>query len=295
MTTGAMESPQEFAPAKVNLTLEIPGRRADGYHEIVSLVAFADVGDVLTFQPTAARDLELETLGPTAAAIEGDNLILRAARAFLENQPDARGGRFILDKRLPVAAGIGGGSADAAAAVRLLARAHASGPSWRARLWPALAGLGADIPVCIEARAAWVRGIGEEVSCVEALPEVPAVLVNPGVALPTGAVFAELGATHVGAMPIYAEMPGGFASIPALLDFLQDHPNDLEPPARRLAPVIEEVLHAVARLPGCLLARLSGSGPTCYGLFGSREAADRAAEALSHAYPDWWIAATRLA
>jgi len=300
MTSGAMESLQEFAPAKVNLTLEIPGRRADGYHEIVSLVAFADVGDILTFQPAAARDLELETQGPTAAAIEGDNLILRAARAFLEDQPDARGGRFILDKRLPVAAGIGGGSADAAAAVRLLARAHASGPSWRARLWPALAGLGADIPVCIEARAAWVRGIGEEVSCVEALPEVPAVLVNPGVALPTGAVFAELGAPplgarYFGATPVRAEMPGGFTSIAALLDFLHDHPNDLEPPARRLAPVIDEVSHAIARLPGCLLARLSGSGATCYGLFGSHAKADRAAEALSHSYPDWWIAATRLA
>lgn len=300
MTSGAMEALQEFAPAKVNLTLEIPGRRADGYHEIISLVAFADVGDILTFQPAAARDLELETQGPTAAAIEGDNLILRAARAFLEDQPDARGGRFILDKRLPVAAGIGGGSADAAAAVRLLARANASRPSWRARLGPALAGLGADIPVCIEARAAWVRGIGEQVSRVEALPEVPAVLVNPGVALPTGAVFAALGALpfdarYLGATPMRAEMPGGFASIAALLDFLRDHPNDLEPPARRLAPVIDEVSHAIARLPGCLLARLSGSGATCYGLFGSRAEADRAAEALSHSYSDWWIAATRLA
>lgn len=300
MTTGALEALQEFAPAKVNLTLEIPGRRADGYHEIISLVAFADVGDRLTFQPLASREIKLETQGPTATAIEGDNLVLRAGRVFLENEPDARGGRFILDKRLPVAAGIGGGSADAAAAVRLLARANASRPSWRTRLWPALAGLGADIPVCMEPRAAWVRGIGEQVLRVAALPEVPAVLVNPGVALPTGAVFAALGAPpldarYLGATPLRGEMPGAFASITALLDFLHHHPNDLEPPARRLAPVIEEVSRAIAQVPGCLLARLSGSGPTCYGLFGTRAEADRAAEALSHSYPDWWIVATRLA
>jgi len=288
---------RDFAPAKVNLSLEISGRRPDGYHELISLVAFADVGDTLSFRPGGTRQVTLEADGPFATSIEGDNLILRAARVFLEHAPDARGGHFILDKQLPVAAGIGGGSSDAAAAVRLLARANglAVGPSWRQRLVPALSRLGADIPVCLEARAAWMRGIGEHLTPLDAMPVVPAVLVNPGVPLPTGDVFAALGAPPLGdAPPSPSGTPRAFADAARLTDFLAARPNDLERPARILAPAIGEVLEALQAAPGCVLARLSGSGPTCFGIFGHVEAASEAACALARAQPGWWIAPAQL-
>lgn len=295
MPGGADTVLRDFAPAKVNLTLEIPGRRADGYHEIVSLVAFADVGDTLAFRPEETRDVSLDTRGAFAAAIDSDNLILRAARAFLESEPNAQGGHFLLDKKLPVAGGIGGGSADAAAAVRLLARANACDAGWRARLWPALTRLGADIPVCVAARAAWVRGIGEKVAPLHSLPHLPAVLANPGVPLPTGEVFAALGAPLLGEGANGIETPTAFSAAAPLLEFLRHHPNDLESPARRLAPNIGAVLEALAGASGCLLARLSGSGPSCYGLFDSTDAAARAVDALSQHHPNWWIVPTRLA
>jgi len=294
MPAGAEPALADFAAAKVNLTLEIPGRRPDGYHEIVSLVVFADVGDRLTFHPAETRDISLDAEGPFAAAIDGDNLILRAARVFLEAEPNARGGHFVLDKRLPVAGGIGGGSADAGAAVRLLARANAAAPDWRARLLPDLARLGADIPVCVESRAAWVRGIGERVAPLEAMPALPAVLVNPGVPLPTGAVFGALGAPPLNAGADAIETPVAFPDPGPLLAFLRDHGNDLEPPARRMVPGIGDVLAALSRAEGCLLARLSGSGPTCYGIFGSDADAARAARTLADAHPGWWISPTRL-
>lgn len=294
MPTGSATGGQEFAPAKVNLTLEVAGRRADGYHEIISLVAFAEVGDSLILHPAPGRDITLATQGPFAAAIDGDNLVLRAARTFLEVERKASGGHFLLDKRLPVAGGIGGGSADAAAAVRLLARANACDAGWPDRLRPALARLGADIPVCLTARASWVRGIGEEVAPIAGLPEVPAVLVNPGVPLPTGEVFAALGAP-----PLYnaaaVETPDRFSETGSLLSYLSAHPNELEAPARRLVPIIDEALAALAGTPGCLLARLSGSGPTCYGVFGSRAEVMGAADALAADYPGWWVTPTRLA
>lgn len=293
MQEGARAALQEFAPAKVNLTLEIPGRRADGYHEVVSLIVFADVGDTLTLHPHETRDISLDIQGPFADALDGDNLVLSAARSFLDSEPDARGGHFVLDKLLPVAGGIGGGSADAAAAVRLLARANARDHGWRARLWPALTRLGADIPVCTDSRASWARGIGEKVAPVEAMPELPAVLVNPGVPLPTKEVFAALGAPPLGEAG-ETGTPQSFASLESLLAYLRDHPNDLETPARQLVPVISDVLDAIVGAPGCLLARLSGSGPTCYGVFGTPADAARAADTLIRMHPDWWIVPARL-
>jgi len=291
------EALREFAPAKVNLSLEIPGRRADGYHEIVSLVVFADVGDTLTFHPGDTRDVVLDTTGPFAAAIDGDNLIARAATAFLERAPQACGGRFMLDKRLPVAGGIGGGSADAAAAVRLLAAANAEAidPAWRELLLPDLASLGADIPVCLQARSTWVRGLGERLSVLESLPELPAVLVNPGVQLPTRDVFARLGAAMVSDQDAdEAALPDAFADVAGLIGYLHHHPNDLEAAARQLAPTVGDVLAALRSHRTCLLARLSGSGPTCYGLFASNDHAVEVAGDLSRRYPDWWVASTRL-
>ncbi len=187
----------EPAPAKVNLTLRVLGRRADGYHDIESLVAFADVGDALTFAP--ARDLTLTVRGPTAAAAgdTADNLVLKAARALAERVDGLKLGRFALSKRLPVAAGLGGGSADAAAALRLLARANRMTRD-DPRLMAAARATGADVPVCLDPRPRFMRGIGEILSEPLDLPRLPAVLVNPGVAVATKDVFAALRLGSVG-------------------------------------------------------------------------------------------------
>ena len=286
----------DLAPAKVNLSLEILGRRADGYHELASLVAFADAGDTLHLSLGTDRDITLATTGPFASAIDGDNLILRAARLFLDHAPQACGGNFVLDKRLPVASGIGGGSSDAAAAIRLMARANAWGaPDCRAALIPALSRLGADIPVCLDPRAAWMQGIGERIAPLETCPALPAVLVNPGIPLATRDVFAALNAPALVESGTRVDTPRRFASADELVGFLRGHPNDLERPARRLAPAIAEALGALAASAGCAIARLSGSGPTCFGLFTSVDAAGQAADALAASHPEWWVMPTRLA
>jgi len=291
-----MSALSELAPAKVNLSLEIRGRRADGYHELASLVAFAEVGDTLHLSPGTDRDVTLATTGPFASAIDGDNLILRAAQLFLDHAPQAHGGHFVLDKRLPVASGIGGGSSDAAAAIRLLARANAwAPPDWRAALIPALSRLGADIPVCLDPYAAWMQGIGERIAPLETCPALHAVLVNPGIPLATRDVFAALNAPALAEAGARGEMPRTFASADELVGFLRQHPNDLEPPARRLAPAIAEALGALAAAPDCAISRLSGSGPTCFGLFTSMDAAAGAAEALAALHPEWWVMPTQLA
>ncbi len=288
------------APAKLNLSLEVVGRRADGYHELVSLVAFASSGDRLTLRSSTQSDISLDVSGRFATAIDGDNLVLRAARLFLETLDGARGGHFHLEKRLPVAAGLGGGSADAAAAVRLLAYANASDERMAAQsiraLAPGLSRLGADIPVCLASRSAWMTGIGERVAPLEALPEVYAVLVNPGVPLATRDVFARLRApaAHPDG-PSVPDMPAAFADLDDLVAFVAGHPNDLEPPARVLAPATATVLAALGHADGCRVARLSGSGPTCYGLFGTHAEAEDAASMLARSWPEWWVMPAPLA
>jgi 4-diphosphocytidyl-2-C-methyl-D-erythritol kinase len=287
------------APAKLNLSLKVVGRRADGYHELVSLVAFAGAGDRLSLRPSARSDVSLDVSGRFAAAIDGDNLVLRAARLFLETLEGARGGHFHLEKRLPVAAGLGGGSSDAAAAVRLLAHANASDERSAAQsiraLSPALSRLGADIPVCLGARTAWMSGMGERIEPLETLPEIYAVLVNPGLPLATRDVFAALSAPTVAPDgPSVPDMPAAFADLDDLVAFVAGHPNDLEPPACVLAPVIGTVLRALGCADGCRIARLSGSGPTCYGLFGTPAEADAAASSLVRTHPDWWVMTARL-
>jgi 4-diphosphocytidyl-2-C-methyl-D-erythritol kinase len=279
----------EKAPAKVNLTLRVLGRRADGYHEIESLVAFAGVGDLLTFTPAAA--LTLAVSGPTAHAAGdvADNLVLKAARALAAQVAGLALGRFALSKRLPVAAGLGGGSADAAAALRLLARANgiALGDP---RLMQAARATGADVPVCLDPRARLMRGIGDVLSAPLDLPRLPALLVNPGVAVATREVFAALSLPPVGRSGP-AAAPAGTA---ALLAAIAEGRNDLEAPAIELAPAIAEVLAVLRRLPGCRLARMSGSGATCFGLFESSAAARTAARTLRVGYPAWWTRATLL-
>ncbi|CAM2949041.1 MULTISPECIES: 4-(cytidine 5'-diphospho)-2-C-methyl-D-erythritol kinase [Methylobacterium] len=283
------------APAKVNLTLHVLGRRAgDGYHELESLVAFAGTADRLTLHPGAA--LGLTVSGPTAgpAGPTDDNLVLRAARGLAARVPNLRLGAFHLVKRLPVAAGIGGGSSDAAAALRLLACLNDL-PLNHAALIAAARETGADVPVCLDPRARMMRGAGEEIGPVLGLAPLPAVLVNPGVPVPTAPVFKALGLavgqTRDGAA--HPEIAEGL-SADALVASLAPARNDLEAPALTVAPVIGEALAALRARDGCRLARMSGSGATVFALFADRRAAVRAAAALRTAHPNWWVAPTFL-
>jgi 4-diphosphocytidyl-2-C-methyl-D-erythritol kinase len=284
----------EIAPAKVNLTLRVIGRRADGYHELESLVAFARVGDRVGFAPGDA--LALDVAGPFAAAAGNvaDNLVLKAARELARRAPGLVLGRFVLTKELPVAAGLGGGSADAAAALRLLARANALAPD-DARLADAARATGADVPVCLDPRARVMRGIGEVLSAPLDLPPLPTVLVNPGVPLATKdvfAAFARMGPSKVGEAFDLAAVSG--ASAGAALAALAEGGNDLEPAAVSLCPAVADALTALRATPGCRLARMSGSGATCFGLYLNEAAAAAAAQAIAGAHPGWWVRATVL-
>jgi 4-diphosphocytidyl-2-C-methyl-D-erythritol kinase len=283
----------ENAPAKVNLTLRVIARRADGYHELESLVAFADFGDRLSFARGGALTLTLH--GPAAAqAGEGaDNLVLKAAGALVARSPGIALGAFRLDKRLPVAAGLGGGSADAAAALRLIAQANGIARD-HPHLYAAARATGADVPVCLDPRARIMRGIGEVLSKPLALPRLPAVLVNPGVALATKAVFAGWKPAAAPAAALDLAAVAKLTSRAQLLDFLTAQSNDLEDAAIGLAPVIADVLAALRALAGCGLARMSGSGASCFALFGSAAAARAAAKVLCGKYPRWWVKASTL-
>lgn len=283
----------ENAPAKINLTLRVLGRRPDGYHDLESLVVFADFGDRLSF--VRGGDLTLSVRGPNALqAGEGaDNLVLRAATALAALEPAVRLGAFDLDKTLPVAAGIGGGSADAAAALRLLARANGLAPEHPA-LFAAARSTGADVPVCLDPRPRIMRGIGEVLSPPLTLPALPAVLANPGVALATKAVFARW--TAAAAPPVGLDLAtlAKLKDRDDLLHLLGTQANDLEAPAIAQAPVIADVLAVLRTLAGCRLARMSGSGATCFALFVSAAAAQEAAKILSAKYPHWWVQACLL-
>ncbi len=278
----------EPAPAKVNLTLRVLGRRADGYHDIESLVVFAGVGDELTFAPGA--ELALTVAGPTAGAAGdiADNLVLKAARALAAQVEGLKVGSFALSKRLPVAAGLGGGSSDAAAALRLLAAANGI-VRGDPRLMQAARATGADVPVCLDPRPRLMRGIGDILSEPLDVPKLAAVLVNPGVAVPTRDVFAALNLR-----PGTQSADSGPPNTTALLDEIANGRNDLEGPAIELQPVIANVLAVLRKLEGCRLSRMSGSGATCFALFESTHAAQAAARTLHVGYPEWWVRATVL-
>jgi 4-diphosphocytidyl-2-C-methyl-D-erythritol kinase len=269
---------REVAWAKVNLFLHVLGRREDGYHLLDSLAVFPGVGDVLTAEPAPALSLHLT--GPFGAmlATEPDNLVLRAARALAEAAGVPAAARLTLDKRLPVASGIGGGSADAAAALRLLARLW----SVQADL-PAIASrLGADVPVCLERRPARMRGVGEQLGLAPVLPDSGIVLVNPGGAVPTALVFR----ARQGDYGTEAALPDAWSDAAAMAADLAGLRNDLQSAALALHPPIGMALDALAADAGCLLARMSGSGATCFGLYADPTAATRAASALAR--PGWW-------
>jgi 4-diphosphocytidyl-2-C-methyl-D-erythritol kinase len=284
----------EDARAKVNLTLRVVGRRVDGYHDLESVVAFADCADRLTLTP--GEDLELTTSGPMAEACgeAADNLVLKAARLLGERVPGLKTGSFTLEKVLPVAAGIGGGSADAAAALRLLAQLNDL-PLDDERLRDVALKTGADVPVCVPSHACDMTGVGETLMPLN-LPKMPCVLVNPRIPVATKDVFAELGLRPgdllVGATDVVLQAPawpeqGG--SLDEWVEALAASSNDLEAPAVRIQPVIGAVISALNATNGAWLARMSGSGATCFAIYENTADAQRAAEQLRREYPLWWV------
>jgi 4-diphosphocytidyl-2-C-methyl-D-erythritol kinase len=288
----------EDGRAKVNLSLRVVGRRADGYHELESVVAFADCADRLTLTP--GRVLSLKTIGPLAEACgeAADNLVLKAARLLAGRIPDLKSGEFILDKVLPVAAGIGGGSADAAAALRLLAQLNGMALD-DARLIEVALQTGADVPVCLASRACEMAGVGETLAPLN-LPRLPCVMVNPRVPVATKDVFRALGLRNgellVGASDVIESpvWPEQGASIADWVEALSAVSNDLEAPAMRIQPAIPDVLAALHSADGAMLARMSGSGATCFAIFPDSATAERAAQRILRDHPAWWVHAGEL-
>jgi 4-diphosphocytidyl-2-C-methyl-D-erythritol kinase len=281
----------EPAFAKVNLTLRIVGRRADGYHELESLVCFAGVGDRLTLRPGPTLGLDVHGPSADAAGPPDQNLVLKAARALADRVGALKLGHFSLLKRLPAGAGLGGGSADAAAALRLLAAANGL-PLIDARLGAAALATGADVPVCLDPRPRVMRGVGEVLSAPIDLPRLPALLVFPGTPLATKDVFAALHArgSIAQSLPSAPSWERGVGA-PDLLEQLAGDRNDLEGAAITRLPLIADVLAALRAQPGCRLARMSGSGSACFAVFWSRRSARVAARALA-ARKNWWVEAT---
>lgn len=288
----------EDARAKVNLTLRVLGRRVDGYHDLASLVAFADCADRLTLQP--GPELSLTTAGPRASEcgeVE-DNLVIKAAHLLAERVPGLAVGRFALDKQLPVAAGIGGGSADAAAALRLLARLNGIGLD-DPRVIEAARLTGADVPVCLASQSCLMTGVGEQLTPLS-FPKLSCVMVNPRIAVATVDVFKALNLKHgeilVGVTDVVRSLAWPKPDAPAgdMLKALERGRNDLEAPAIKLQPVIGDVLAALRETQGVRLARMSGSGATCFAIYDDDGSAREAAQQLQSQQPQWWIHAGTL-
>lgn len=285
----------EHAPAKINLTLEVLGRRVDGYHELDSLVAFArDAGDRIELRPGGAP--EITVAGSFARAITGENIISRAVVAL--TRYGVRAGSIVLDKQLPIASGIGGGSADAAAVLRAARRAF---PHMAGRVpWAEIAAeLGADVTPCLEGRPLRIVGTGTHVEPVSALPELAVVLINPMAPVPadkTARVFRTLGLQAGASLrsPEAMQPLPHFAIAADLVAFIRQRQNGLTAAATAVVPAISSVIAALERHPDCRVARLSGAGPTCFGVFDTMDAAKAAAVALSASHPGWWVVPTRL-
>src|ERR1700731_1377265 len=283
----------EDARAKVNLTLRVVGRRVDGFHDLESMVAFAYCADRLSLTP--GSKLSLRTTGPLAqdCGETADNLVFKAAQLLGARVPDLKLGDFPLDKELPVAAGIGGGSADAAAALRLLAQANGLAID-DARLIEVAKLTGADVPVCLASRACVMTGVGETLMPL-ALPKMPCVMVNPRIPVATKDVFKALGLRSgellVGVTDVIeaTAWPEQGASIEDWVEILAASSNDLEAPATRLQPVIGEALSALSATNGAWLARMSGSGATCFAIFENTPEAQRAAQKIQQDHPQWWV------
>jgi 4-diphosphocytidyl-2-C-methyl-D-erythritol kinase len=293
-----MPALSENGRAKVNLTLRVIGRRSDGYHDIESVVAFADCADHLTLTP--GSELQLVASGPLAEACgaTSDNLVIKAAHLLRERVPDLRVGSFTLDKVLPVAAGIGGGSADAAAALRLLAQLNGLALE-DPRLHEVALATGADVPVCLASRPCDMTGVGEGLLPLS-LPIMPCVMVNPRVPVATRDVFNALGLRNgellVGATDIFrgTAWPEAGASVEDWVEVLAASANDLEAPATRIQPIIGDVISALSATNGAWLARMSGSGATCFAIYENTADAGRAAEKIRQDHPEWWVHAGTL-
>lgn len=279
----------EEARAKVNLALHVTGRRPDGYHDLDMLVVFADVGDTVTMAPSDRDRFGID--GPMASDLSasGDNLVLRALAGFRELTGWSPPLSIRLLKRLPVASGIGGGSADAAAALRGLCQLY-GGPVDAPALDALGLSLGADVPMCLASHPARVTGVGERIAPTPGELAFGLLLVNPRVAVSTPSTFRAL--ERRDNPPL--STPPAFESVDRLAGFLgEETRNDLEAPARAIAPVIGDVLAALSDLPGVRLARMSGSGATCFGLFEDRQSAAAAGMRLATDHPGWWIEPTR--
>ena len=287
-----MTTVREFAPAKINLTLHVLGRRDDGYHLLESLVAFAGVGDELEVSKGPTFTLEADGAFAQELPEAAGNIVMAAAEALAHGVSEIPPGAAItLHKNLPVASGIGGGSANAAACLRALLKLNGRSMSDTA-LNQIAVGLGADVPVCLRSAVSVMSGIGQIVEPAPALPEVHAVLVNPRVAVPTGPIFQALGLLQGVVVADEAPRPpaGGFRSAAALVDYLSQCRNDLEPPAAGMVREIGDVQDALFATDGCLLARMSGSGATCFGLYARAGEARAAASSITASNAAWWVA-----
>lgn len=284
----------QYARAKINLTLRILGRRLDGYHELQSLTAFAsDVFDVVTLDISKPPTVTMS--GPFAPAVVGPNILALVLERLATLEPHLKLGALHVEKNLPVAAGIGGGSANAAAALRTFA--HANQDLAATVDWFALAAeLGADVPVCLLNRTAMMTGIGDKLTPLSDLPQLPAVLINPQAPVPadkTAQVFRTLNAAELSdglQTPDFEE----YADRDSLLAYLQSQGNDLAAPAAQVVPEIGDVLVALRSAPGCLYANLSGAGPTCFGIFKDQRSAAAAAQTFLAPHPNWWVKSTTL-
>lgn len=281
----------EIARAKINLTLQVLGRRDDSYHELVSLVAFAEAGDLLELEPDGALGLSID--GPFADALSGENLVLAAAGMAMAFESELKLGHFKLRKEIPVAAGLGGGSADAAAALRLIARAN-GGALTDADCAAIAVTLGSDVNVCLKSKPSLMTGRGEKVAPVRGFPAGAVLLANPRLPLATAPVYAALRAAPLRTPPAPVEAPDFGNDLEALVAYLLPRGNDLERPASGIVPKIREVLAALSGLTGARIARLSGSGPTCFALFATYDEAKRGAAELSSSHPSWWIVPSAL-
>jgi len=282
-----MSSPYILAHAKINLFLHVTGKRDDGYHLLESLVTFAEFGDRLELKP--AETLSLEITGPFAASLSQDNIVMKAAQLLKNHTGYKAGAQMTLEKHIPVGAGLGGGSSDAAAALLGLAKLWGVAID-DADMQKMALQLGADVPVCLARRMAWMQGVGERVTPIKRKCDVWAVLVNPGAPLLTKDVFRRFS----GAFTPPADMPKEIDSFDALMRCIQPKHNMLETPAMALAPVIRDVLVAIGATPGCYLSRMSGSGATCFGLYDNEATAKAAAADIQRRFPQWWSRATRL-
>ncbi len=295
-----MNELSEIAKAKVNLTLDVYGQRFDGYHELSSLVAFADIGDSVSYRPDVQGGLIVE--GEFAAGLNEENLVLDVVAAVKNKLPGATIGQFVLKKNLPVGSGLGGGSADAAASIRLLNKAHPdllSQDDWR----DIAQKIGADVPVCLLQKAAAISGIGEKISILPVFEPVNAILVNPLVHLSTRDVFEDLSAN-----PFDSEMAEhrykiskyrvtaqqGIHSLEVLAEFMSEHPNQLEDAAVRHVPEIRRIKSIIADDTNCVITAMSGSGPTVFGLYRCEESAIIAADRLIGINGHWWIKRVKL-